>query len=273
MVEDEIAWDRVGSLEEAAVPTDGTNLIVRALLLTGGAAKVRLVKRIPAGGGLGGGSADAAAVLRWRGGATTELAARLGADVPFCLHGGRAAVGGVGELLSPLRYEAATFVILTPSFPVSTPAAYAAYDELAADGRIPSGLLNELGACGALLVEGTTVDGAGTVRFGRRGEPPVLAGSSSTYFLECSNDRAATLVGELRGACRDAALPALVKVVRTTGSLGGWRGTVGARPLAVSDYFARRCQRVALQHLFMLLLAHPLTSFLDQGSHGRREAS
>ncbi len=219
VVEDEIAWDRAGSLEEAAIPTDGTNLIVRALLLTGGAAKVRLVKRIPAGGGLGGGSADAAAVLRWRGGATTELAARLGADVPFCLQGGRAAVGGVGELLSPLRYEAATFVILTPSFPVSTPAAYAAYDELAADGRIPSGLLNELEPA-ALLVERRL----STVRAlfaSVAGEQPVLAGSGSTYFLECSNGRAATLVGELRGACREAALPALVKVVRTTESLGG----------------------------------------------------
>ena len=60
-------------------------------------AGVRLVKRIPLGGGLGGGSADAAAVLRWAGCTDLDVAAALGADVPFCLVGGRARVEGIGE--------------------------------------------------------------------------------------------------------------------------------------------------------------------------------
>ena len=51
-------------------------------------AAVRLTKRIPLGGGLGGGSADAAAVLRWAGCTDPDVAVRLGADVPFCLVGG-----------------------------------------------------------------------------------------------------------------------------------------------------------------------------------------
>ena len=66
---------------------------------------MRLTKRIPLGGGLGGGSADAAAVLRWAGCADPGLAVRLGADVPFCLVGGRARVEGMGEVVTPLPFE------------------------------------------------------------------------------------------------------------------------------------------------------------------------
>ena len=83
------------------VPTDGSNLVNKALSLVGRKAYVRLVKRIPAGAGLGGGSADAAAVLRWAGASGTaglEMAAQLGSDVPFCFAGGpRARVRGTGR--------------------------------------------------------------------------------------------------------------------------------------------------------------------------------
>src|SRR5204862_6017924 len=104
----------------ADVPTDDDNLVRRALALTGRRAHVRLGKRIPAGAGLGGGSADAAAVLRWAGIEDVALAARLGADVPFCLRGGRARVRGVGEVLEPLPFEARTYTLLLPSFGCST---------------------------------------------------------------------------------------------------------------------------------------------------------
>ncbi len=69
-----------------------SNLIVQALAAAGRRARVRVVKRIPPGAGLGGGSSDAAAVLRWAGVDDLATAARLGADVPFCLVGGRARV-------------------------------------------------------------------------------------------------------------------------------------------------------------------------------------
>ena len=63
-------------------------------------------KRIPHGGGLGGGSTDAATALRWAGAARRtddlERAAALGADIPFCLVGGHARVRGIGEIVEPL---------------------------------------------------------------------------------------------------------------------------------------------------------------------------
>src|SRR5947207_2108933 len=67
---------------EFAVAADSSNLVWRALDALAVRARVRLHKRIPAGAGLGGGSADAAAVLRVFGG-SQQLGAQLGADVPF----------------------------------------------------------------------------------------------------------------------------------------------------------------------------------------------
>ncbi|MGA2037470.1 MAG: 4-(cytidine 5'-diphospho)-2-C-methyl-D-erythritol kinase, partial [Acidimicrobiales bacterium] len=104
----------VGGQGVSEVPSGEQNLVSRALDLLGRSAAVRLVKRIPPGAGLGGGSADAAAVLRWGGRADVALAARLGADVPFCLHGGRARVRGVGEIVEPLAFEDRRFVLLLP---------------------------------------------------------------------------------------------------------------------------------------------------------------
>ena len=76
------------------VPVDDGNLVAGALRLAGRRAGVHVDKRIPHGGGLGGGSADAAAVLRWAGFDDLAAASRLGADIPFCMVGGRAFVAG-----------------------------------------------------------------------------------------------------------------------------------------------------------------------------------
>lgn len=117
------------------------NLAVRAARAVQGAVRtprgvhLRLVKRIPVGAGLGGGSADAAAALRavnaLHGNAVPypellHLAARLGADVPFCLSGAPLALGwGHGERLLALPpLPGAPALLLTPPVPVTTAEAY-----------------------------------------------------------------------------------------------------------------------------------------------------
>jgi 4-diphosphocytidyl-2-C-methyl-D-erythritol kinase len=160
------------------------NLINRALAVVGRRAQVRLQKRIPVGAGLGGGSADAAAVLRWAGCQDLEAAARLGADVPFCLVGGRARVRGVGELVEPLPWEPVAgraYTLLTPPIGVSTAAVYRTWDDLggpAGDGP------NDLEPA-ALVVEPRLIDWRDRLG-GATGQTPVLAGSGSTWFVEGS---------------------------------------------------------------------------------------
>jgi 4-diphosphocytidyl-2-C-methyl-D-erythritol kinase len=174
--------------EEAAsseVPAGGSNLVMRALALAGREAHVRLVKRIPAGAGLGGGSADAAAVLRWAGVTGPrglEAAIELGADVPFCLAGGgRARVAGVGEVLEPLPFEEVAgdaYTLLVPPFGIATAAVYQAWDEM---GGPVSDNLNDLEPA-ALRVEPRMVEWRD--RLGEAtGERPQLAGSGSTWFV------------------------------------------------------------------------------------------
>jgi 4-diphosphocytidyl-2-C-methyl-D-erythritol kinase len=161
------------------VPADDTNLVRRALRAVDRTALVHVDKRIPNGAGLGGGSADAAAVLRWAGCDDVAVAAALGADVPFCVTGGRARVGGIGEVVEPLAPVDLAFTICTPPFGVSTPAVYARWDALGgptADGP------NDLEPA-ALAVEPRLR--AWRDRFGEAtGRQPVLAGSGSTWFVE-----------------------------------------------------------------------------------------
>jgi 4-diphosphocytidyl-2-C-methyl-D-erythritol kinase len=118
---------------------------------------IRVQKNIPAGGGLGGGSADAAAVLRalgdlWQADAATvfRVASELGADVPFLLRGGLALAGGKGEKLEPLRTSIApiSLLLLFPGRPVSTPTAFSWMDEdgLDRDHQGPAKLQRILGA-------------------------------------------------------------------------------------------------------------------------------
>jgi 4-diphosphocytidyl-2-C-methyl-D-erythritol kinase len=133
--------DRVGiaSRADGAVrftgPFGDDNLCVRAARLlqqrTGSphGCDLALEKRIPVGGGMGGGSSDAAAVLlvlneAWRCGLSREqlmrLGAELGADVPFFLFGHNAFGEGIGERLEALALPPAWYLILMPQVAVST---------------------------------------------------------------------------------------------------------------------------------------------------------
>ena len=133
--------DRVGIASRAdgevnfAGPFGEANLCVRAARLlkaqTGCAlgCDLTLEKRLPVGGGMGGGSSDAATVLvvlnrLWKLGlrkdALLSLGARLGADVPFFIFGRNAIGEGAGEQLSALDLTPAWYLVLTPQVQVST---------------------------------------------------------------------------------------------------------------------------------------------------------
>jgi 4-diphosphocytidyl-2-C-methyl-D-erythritol kinase len=167
--------------EGLAIPAGPDNLVARALRSVGRRSHVQLWKRIPAGAGLGGGSADAAAVLRWARCTDLALAARLGGDVPFCLVGGRAQVRGIGEQVSPLPFDEVAdrpFTLLTPPFGVSTAAVYEAWDRL---GGLSAKGPNDLEPA-ALAVEPRLA--AWRERLGdATGQQPILAGSGSTWFV------------------------------------------------------------------------------------------
>lgn len=164
----------------SSVPTDGSNLVARALQLVGRRAGVTLNKAIPAGGGLGGGSADAAAVLRWAGGVSAERALTLGGDVPFCQLGGRALVEGVGERLTPLAFQSRAVTLILPPFRVDTAQCYRAFDELRAGTWRAAGR-NHL-EVPAGIVEPRLARTLGWLR-AHYGDVH-LAGSGSTMFVE-----------------------------------------------------------------------------------------
>lgn len=108
--------------DDPAIPADDTNLVVRAA--RGHDVDIELRKRIPAGGGLGGGSSDAAATLAVLG--EQERALELGSDVPFFLTGGTAYATGRGEIITPLpRLAGVPLLLLISEERVSTASAYA----------------------------------------------------------------------------------------------------------------------------------------------------
>jgi len=166
----------------SGITPDPRNLVIRALALAGREAHVQLTKNIPHGGGLGGGSTDAAAVLRWAGFHDLELASRLGADIPFCLIGGRAIVQGIGEIVIPIPPQDLEITLVIPPFGVSTPAVYTAWDELGGPHG-PQGFhgTNDL-EIAALRVEPRLIEWRDKIS-SAAGSIPTLAGSGATWFL------------------------------------------------------------------------------------------
>ena len=167
----------------AGMPLDDRNLVAKALRLTRRDASVHIHKVIPHGGGLGGGSSDAAAILRWAGHTDLVAASHLGADVSFCVVGGRARVRGIGEIVEPLAFVALDVTLVVPPLTVSTPAAYRAWDDM---GMPRSDGPNDLEPA-ALLVEPELVRWRDRIREAA-GETPVLAGSGATWFLRGHHD-------------------------------------------------------------------------------------
>ncbi len=190
------------------------------------AVSIRIVKNVPMQAGLGGASADAAAVLvalahRWGLGAAAapvlrEVAAGLGADVPFFLGPGTALFTGKGDVpVRPLPTPPLEFALMRPPVPVPTAEAYAAFDRLGGDRlpgpeamvracesgeaeRVAAELRNNMTAASTALVP-EVADALAFVE----GAPGVLgaamAGSGSAVFAVCSSaDAAAQVVSAAR---------------------------------------------------------------------------
>ena len=161
------------------VPTDESNLVSRALVLAGRTAQVHIEKHIPHGGGLGGGSTDAAAVLKWAQWSDVPATARLGADIPFCLVGGRAFVTGIGEIVTSLPHEDKKVTLFLPPMSVSTPAVYREWDAMGGP-KGPNGNDLEPAAVNAFPELGKWRDRAESAT----GSTLYLAGSGSTWFAD-----------------------------------------------------------------------------------------
>lgn len=161
-------------------------------------ARFRLLKRIPPGAGFGGGSTDAAAALR----ALARLyeldtdlgpvAAGLGADVPFFIHGGAALATGRGERLTPLPPAQGWYALAWPAFQVSTEAVYRRWDELGGDGE------NQL-ARAALAAEPRLAEFA--ARLG--GDDWRMTGSGSAFFKHSASQAEAQAAADQAAAALD----------------------------------------------------------------------
>jgi 4-diphosphocytidyl-2-C-methyl-D-erythritol kinase len=212
------------------VPSDHRNLAFIAaekLLVRAGRSGhgVRLVlrKHVPAGGGLGGGSADAAAALL----AVRELldvdiddagvlslAAEVGSDVPFCVRGGAAWMRGRGEVIEPVTLPAGlAFLVAIPPFRLSTPDVYRAWDKLGgpiAERALPAPrriahvlpeLVNDLEPAAEALEP--RMREFRTALESAVGAPALLAGSGSAYVVPIADARRLpALVDEVRRELR-----------------------------------------------------------------------
>lgn len=151
--DDEFSVGFSGSVDTSGLPTDASNLAIRAAKLLArtvgvpGGVRLEIEKHVPIAGGMGGGSADAAATLiacdtMWGTALSKEelhgLAAKLGADVPFALSGGTAIGTGRGDRLSPaLATGSFHWVLALAEFGLSTPAVYGELDRQRAENTRP----------------------------------------------------------------------------------------------------------------------------------------
>jgi 4-diphosphocytidyl-2-C-methyl-D-erythritol kinase len=144
------------SCDDGSIPSGEGNLVVRAAQLlasrlgTAAGARMRLEKRIPAGAGLGGGSADVAVALvllarLWEAEMSarelSELGGELGSDVPFFSAGGEADVTGRGEIVVPrVDVPRADLLLFVPAFGIATAEVYAAHRLRGAGRALPDRL-------------------------------------------------------------------------------------------------------------------------------------
>ena len=182
-------------------------------------AEITLVKRIPMGAGLGGGSADAAAALKglnrfWQIGfdldTLCKIGGKLGADVPFCLHDAPRHARGIGEILSPIESRVFPLVLIQPCEALSTKEVFAAYhradipspDTQKAASALALGDLKALKAAAGNVLESASIPlrpqiaQAKAVLYENGAAFAQMTGSGSVVFGAYETDEAADLAFE-----------------------------------------------------------------------------
>lgn len=215
---------------EGPAPSGPENLMWRAAVLfyqvTGkkGSCAMRLVKRIPSEAGMGGGSADAAAVLRGLNAMThaglsvetlCRMGAALGADIPFCVLGGAARCTGIGDQLAPLPpWAGLPLLIVRPNVSVSTRRAYQEIDkqkvqrkqmsrdaaralELRDGARLIRSLANDFEP---VLFETSPILRETREELTASGYPTLMTGSGSAFFVMVGGPDRDELAKKLRMA-------------------------------------------------------------------------
>jgi 4-diphosphocytidyl-2-C-methyl-D-erythritol kinase len=200
---DALSLDVTGPFADA-LAGEGDNLVLQAARALGRSMAFTLDKRLPVAAGLGGGSADAAAVLRMLGGGA-DVAARLGADVPACLSSRTARGTGRGDQIEPVEIDGlggTPVLLVNPGIPLSTAAVFKAWDgvdrgplEDWEEGRNDL----ETAAIGLVPEIADVLDGLSGARIAR------MSGSGATCFGLYASE-----------AARDAA------AARITDAMPGW---------------------------------------------------
>lgn len=202
-----------GDVDVSGVPRDASNLAVRAARLVArrvgytGGIRLEIHKGVPVAGGMGGGSADAAAALvavnELLGGTLSahelqQLGAQLGADVPFAVLGGTAVGTGRGDQLAPAlvrgRFD---WVLTTRGDGLSTPAVYGELDRLRAEVDIRP------------RAAATDVDPA-VLQALRAGSPPDLGGAIRNDLERAACRLLPDLEATIAAGLRDGALASIV---------------------------------------------------------------
>jgi len=188
--------------------------------------QLRMEKRIPVGAGLGGGSSDAAAMLRGCNRlfdlnldepTLQHIARAIGSDVPFLVSGGSAIVGGFGEKITNVRMPSQVAVLILPEeAPCPTAAVYGHFDALRGEGLLASAveeavqggrLFNDLAE--PAMTEVPTLRALAKEVAGIAERDVHVSGSGSTLFVVCDTPLEA---GAIAAAIRDrvgvAAIPA-----------------------------------------------------------------
>jgi|TARA_B100000959_G_scaffold272393_1_gene321653 4-diphosphocytidyl-2-C-methyl-D-erythritol kinase len=186
-VKSEIDWSVTSDLAVRA------HRLLEAKIGTTLPVQMKIEKQIPVGGGLGGGSADAAAMLQ----AVKEIysldvdldeiAMTLGSDVPFFLNGGACIVRGTGNEIEPITLETIHLVLIIPEYGCSTEDVYREFDSLA---EPKSNGTNDLLAPACVVEErlSTDINLLQTLT----GHEIHISGSGSTMFIICDNEKSAT---------------------------------------------------------------------------------